>query len=356
MANLLVRNDVPFRSSHGEPGALLFCQWLPEHKDAAIIVPRPPYEVRVWLDRTCLRSRNEVTDDELSRWVNMPATKLIVEVAVESVDSELSGFIARNSDWGECQRTLESTNEETRKLAKAYSDVGWAVLNRVLDITNRIAAWAYAECKHYWLRERDRGVEVLMGRNAEFHATVSIDGGAPTRWCPPFIDIHDVGVIGGQRGLREKEWTALQSFLLSDRRPLLFRELLANALSLLDSGHTRSAVIEAVSALEVALRRFARSPDPIALTSSYAAERGALTRDLERLGFGVSVRYLLPVILKSFDASVVSHADSCEALENRNNIVHNGQRDVPLDTARRLVWGVSRFAEDLDKVTLRDGH
>jgi hypothetical protein len=355
MAKILITHNVPL-SGESEGGALIFSQWLPEGIEQALQIPGDAVETRVWLDRTCVRSltHEPLTDDLISKWVNMPVERLFVDITAGDIAEDLAAFIRDKQDWPRGEPIIGSGNPETQRLAEAYMRLGWTVLSAVLEATNRITAWAYAEGGQYWVRERDEEAEIMMGRNSEFNARASVDGGPWIRWCPPFIDSFNIGVLGGQRGLKQDDWNLLQGFLLSKRRPTLFRELISNAYALLAAGNSRSAVIEAVSGLEVAFRTFTRTPDPTKLRNTGSDLIDSLSRDSERLGFSTSFRYLLPIVIKDFEKNRVNHIETGAALDTRHNIVHNGQREVHVDVARNHVRAVAAFAMFLDECTIGD--
>jgi hypothetical protein len=352
MSTILINHRVPISGEPGS-GALIFSQWLPEGIEGGLYVPGDPLELRIWLDRTCVRSpmREPLTDELISKWVGMPVESLFVDVTVTGVADELAAFVQAKQDWLREDPIIGSGESETQRLAEAYMNLGWTVLGSVLEVTNRIAAWAYAEGGQYWLRERDEEAEVMMSRNIEFHARASVDAGPWVRWCPPFIDTFNIGFLGGRRGLRQPDWNLLQAFLLSKRRPTLFRELMSNARALLSAGNNRSAIIEAVSGLEVAFRAFIRRPDITKLRDAASVQIENLSRDSERLGFSASLRYLLPIVTNDFENHMVEHAETCGALETRHNIVHNGQREVPADVAEKHVRAVAAFATFLHECT-----
>lgn len=355
MATILINHSVPV-PGESEGAALIFSQWLPEGVERGLHVPGDALDLRVWLDRTCVHSlrREPLTDELISKWDNMPVERVFVDVTADGIADDLAAFIRDKQDWLRGDPIIGSGDPETQRLAEAYMRIGWTVLSSVLEVTNRIAAWAYAEGGQYWLRERDEEADIMMSRNVEFHARASIDAGPWVRWCPPFIDTFNIGVFGGQRGLKQPDWNLLQAFLLSKRRPTLFRELISNAYALLGAGNSRSAIIEAVSGLEVAFRDFIRRPDVTKLQDAASVRIESLSRDSGRLGFSSSLRYLLPIIIKDFDNHKVEHAETCAALDTRHNIVHNGQREVHAQVAKKYVRAVAAFATLLHEYTAGD--
>lgn len=64
----------------------------------------------------------------------------------------------------------------------------------------------------------------------------------------------------GKRCISKSDWNDLKGFAASDSRPDLMLELVANAEQLAADGYHRSAIIEGVSALEIAVSSFGRLP------------------------------------------------------------------------------------------------
>jgi hypothetical protein len=353
MPSIIVNHTVPL-SSEPSHGALVFHQWLPEGLDSALhwaSAGKP--RVRLWLDRSCVRSFDPVTDELISQWVNMPVEHVFVDAMVEDVAPDLCTFIRDKKDWPRNPTLLEAADQDAGRLANAYTELGLSVLEAVLEVTNRVLAWAYAEGGHHWLRERDPKARLMMSRNNEFRARVSIDGGDWLRWCPPHVDVFNGRPIGGEPSLRPPDWSVLQDFLEHPRRLTLFLELLSNSFALLASGHHRSALIEAVSALEVAFRGFVRAPDPSQLSRPAALNGDTLAQVSSRLGFSTSFRYLLPVVVKQFDTYHADHKASIAALDTRHNIVHNGQRDVEERATAAHIRSIRKMAQALNEWTLR---
>ena len=151
--------------------------------------------------------------------------------------------------------------------------------------------------------------------------------------------------------IRADEWRDIRDFVVSSRRPPLARTLLAGAETLAADGHSRSALTEAVTALEVALYAFARNPAAERAFGPMLAKRmgiGTLHQQVEHLGLSGSVRYLLPVLLPD---SVLPEdvLEGCRAaIDQRQTVVHQGQRDVPTGALRSSLRAVRSLCDILD--------
>jgi len=86
-----------------------------------------------------------------------------------------------------------------------------------------------------------------------------------------------------------------------------------------------------VTALEVAVSDFSRSDKcNQALASKYGPRMGIdrLQKQVDHMGLSGTVRYLLPLLLPE-DALPENILKGCrDAIDARQNVVHNGQREV----------------------------
>jgi hypothetical protein len=354
MPNLLVRHTIPLEEQP-PGGPLLFYQWIPDGLKDALHLVEGPFNLSVWLNRDCVYSFHgliELTDEEIHKWVAIPAVRFFIDVTPPPVSEELAAFIVESASRpGNAALTSDDFIVRTRALE--YQKLGWCVLRPVLKVANRIIDWAYAEHRHFWLSTFDEDAPIMMSRNIQFDTKVSIEGGPWLRWFPPNNDTHNIGTIGGQKGLTSEGWTTLGRYLQTDRRSSLTGELLGNASVILAHGHGRAALIEAVSALEFAVRRFARSPRRESLRIELP---GNITGNdvktaIEHLGFTAAVRFLLPLIIREEEFPIEAHHIASIAIELRHNIIHNGQRNVDPNEVEKFIRAIRVLAEALDRVT-----
>jgi len=116
----------------------------------------------------------------------------------------------------------------------------------------------------------------------------------------------------------------------------------------------RSSVIEAVSALEVAILNFGRNANSNLLLKTCDVNRidiNNINNQIDHLGFSGSIRYLIPVLIGEGDLPSYILKQCYKAIEVRNNVVHKGQRNVALDLVKEILNGVSFCCRVLDKYT-----
>jgi hypothetical protein len=175
----------------------------------------------------------------------------------------------------------------------------------------------------YWLQPDDVEVDTIpVVRSASFDWV---------RWCPgPNVITVQAALADHTRAITEDEWSAVQQFVEGSRNPPVDLQLLANAELLSKRGHGRSAVVEAVSALEGALFRFANAPNVDAFPPMVSARLSPddLGRYVSHVGLTVSIGFLLPLIFSQETLSDSDLAHCRDIIALRQNIVHNQQRGV----------------------------
>jgi len=146
------------------------------------------------------------------------------------------------------------------------------------------------------------------------------------------------------------DWLNAKCFVQSSSRTSLVLQLLASAESFAGTDHRRAALVEAVTALEVAISEFSKSPKAQEAFGSLLAERfdtPSLKTQVEHLGLSGGVRYLLAVILSPEQLPTHLLRSCQQAVEERNNVVHRGQRDVAEDRLRAYLDSIRQVCSIL---------
>lgn len=347
-------HKVPFIGRGGrDVGTLLFDQWIPDEDAVALCLDHDGMTVSITVGKDCVSSFNEVTDELISKWLNVNVTAVKIRVVVHDVADDLAAFAQAKEQWPRGEDILHSPDPAIRNLALQYSEVGQRVLLAVIRATNRLASWASAEHGHYWLGTRDESAGRMMSDNTGFNARAVWNDGKSFRWCPPGNDDPIQITVGGGFELSRSDWAAAGDFVRSDRQSDSIGEIMANAAVHLHSGSARAAVIESVSALELAVHRFADTPELSVLRADRLFVSDTLKNDLKHLGFTNGVRHLLPVVLPPslVDESILHRAN--DAIMCRHRIVHGQQRKLDLATARRHVAAARALAGILQTATRR---
>ena len=248
--------------------------------------------------------------------------------------------------------------QEEEPLAESYENHGREVFSLLWDGVNRVLTFIRSEKGQYWLDPLEIDLNNMASHAVEFKAKAQIDDGSWFRWQPTQTAMITAIVPNepDPRFLVPEDWSKAQAFVTSERRPELTRQLLAAAEAFAEAESGRAALTEAVTALEVALNRFVKSPKPEYLLSEPARSRLGLENLgtlQERLGLTASVALLLPLL---FDPSTLTSRTlaSCrEAIQERQNVVHKGQRRVDKDKLRRFLSEIRKLCEVLQDATVR---
>jgi hypothetical protein len=224
----------------------------------------------------------------------------------------------------------------------------------VLQRVNRLIAFARSRKGQYWLTEHDIDHDQLRSCFHKFDARGRVDEGPWFTFSPPTTDRITIRTGGTNSYIEEGDWSAFRDFVVGAKKPDLVGELLAGAEYLLKAGHCRSALTEAVTALEIVVYRFSRRPKADGGLGDRMAGRlglSTLSSQVNHLGLSATVKYLLPTILPEDILPFAILSECQEALTQRQNVVHNGQRDVDESFTQRAISAIRRFCSILDSLT-----
>lgn len=249
------------------------------------------------------------------------------KVTVSNVADELADYIMRTDYY---RRGFDFSPQEQR-LIDEYGALGERVYLFTLSRVNRLISYARVHKGQYWLEEYAIGADNMSHSFVSFDPAVTVDGSEWVRWVP-YINQHImVQMMDLSRFITRHDWDKVGEFVGGRSRPTLVGELLAGAESLADNGHRRSALTEAVTALEVAVSEFSRQPQADQAFGKLYADRmdvGSLKRQMEHMGLSGTVRYLLPLLFTEEQIPTETLKGCQSAITRRQTVVHQGQRDV----------------------------
>ena len=242
-------------------------------------------------------------------------------------------------------------------LQQAYDDLCWDILRLTIDSVNRLTQYVRSRWGQHWLQQYEVHRGVMSSLYTQFEGKASVDGGHTFfRFAPTPVSTLSMRIESDARLVGQEHWGDVREYVLSRRRPPLTGALLASAESLAANGHSRGAITEAVTALEVALYQFASNPAiDRTLGEELRSRMGleTLKAQVERVGLTGSVAYLLPLLLPESVLSSSTLAGCREAIAQRQNVVHSGQREVRDDVLWRALAAVreccailARFIDD----------
>ena len=348
MADLLVHLEIPIPSEPlvGAP-ALTFAHWLPIGDSQAINIERDSIALKLWFDITTTWWASQPKEADLPHMVNVLAHRVFADAVVCDVPDDLLQYMAQRD-------FTRSPAPEEQPLQQGYDEVAERLLVLVLQTLNRLLSYVRSRKGQYWLSEHPIDSGRMSSYYAHFKAQARSGNGPWFRFGPSNILSKTLELVEEERYIRCDEWDEICTFVRGGARTPLARTLLAGAEALAASGHTRSALTEAVTALEVALYAFARHPNAERAFGPLLAQRlnvPALRHQVEHMGLTGSISYLLPAVLPEsiLPQNVIQECQV--AIAQRQSVVHQGQRDVQTQTLRTSLVAIRRMIDLLESLT-----
>lgn len=325
MPTLTVELKIPIETEPliGAP-ALTFTRWLPLGKDKGIALSEDGIDFTFWFDIQATWWASQTNEEELSKHINVLAHYVKAHLTIADIDQRLADYM-ENRDFSRLPA------ESEKAIQSEYDGLGQRLLRVVIERVNRLISYARAFKGQYWLLEYNYDADRMHGYFADFKGRARIDNREWFRFQPGTGDSITIEMTPEEKYIDENEWDAIREFVLSTRRTPLVRELLSGAERLAANGYNRSALTEAVTALEVALSDFGRSQDAHAKLGSVCANRLGTSRlqsQIEHMGLTGTVGFLLPLLFPEEILPTNVLAGCRDAIALRQNVVHNGQRDV----------------------------
>jgi hypothetical protein len=344
---LVARFTIPLidyqSSRHSEP--LVFRQWLPLRAQDSLHAKEGQFDLRFWINGECV---DHVLITELERYPEIPIRKLHVDLSGAQVSTSLADAITRLSsevDWA--PQHIDSTYD--LGLLGGYRTLGMHLYLAAVKHFNRLAAYVRAMKGQYWLHEYVADVENLSSEFTKLGARVKLGEGEWIRLSSPGMLVFRLPAFERKRLIDQNDWEALREHLAGERKAPLVGQLLAGADEFYELGHRRAALIESVSALEVAITHYARRPNPECWSEVFGRRSNAahLNTHIEHLGLTCTVGYLFPVIFSEEQIPGTILRDCHEAIIERNTVVHRGQRDIDDEKLKKYLTSIRELCDKL---------
>jgi len=331
---------------------LTFHQWLPLEVTDVIFITENDVRIKLSFDLDCAPYAKRIMDFSIQglpvagidQMYNIAVNKINIELEFTNFSDELADLIMRLGPG-----MVSGLDDH---LIADHLELTKRIYNLVVAKVNRLIAYFRNEKGHFWLEEYPTTYERL-GEFLEIWKTKvkigsfgwfnwhSFQGSYQIQFTPSVTD----------RWATKEEWEKVKNFVSSAARPPLVLELLSNAEALAAEKHRRSALIEATSALEVAINEFRRSVKAKGLFSSIMAERMGienLSKQIEHMGVSGSINFLFPVIFSEEQLSKEILKACQEAIEQRNNVVHAGSRNVDQEKLLHYLVNIRKLCEILN--------
>jgi hypothetical protein len=331
-------------------GRIFIGHWLELGRDDFPIFDEDQWQIRVWYDASCKPTSHPDEVEELRNHVDAYIDALYADIYITDASTELLEYLKLDqSGWGAPDELFEE-----------YGGLAIRLYDTIFHRANRLIQWFRAEKGQYWLEEfRAHPVKRLNSVPAGYAHVDNLQAwinGTKFEWAPPEQALF-IERLPADRGLSICDIRKAWEFAKSESRPNLALELLTSSEQLATEGHNRVALTQAATALEMSLstlgkgfmtRRMSASNLRLATTSFYSIQK--------RLGLTATVEYLLPLLFSESEIPTNIIRTCSKAIAERNNVIHNGQRDVEhindyIQAIRSLCSNLSLMQEKFSETT-----
>jgi len=309
--------DVSTYSQHYGP---LFHRWLPDGEKDAIVLDTgdPNAELKVWFERLGFKdkdfiefdyTRREVDPETIPKQAILEAGPLMGLLKIQALSEE------------------ESTPLRENKVGDArYVALGKKVVRLIHVPVARFLDVLRTNYGQYWIRglEKWDSRKESLGRycssSLKLNLEWSLDEGETwARFMPDEPTARLTVTMRMDRSFREyltkDDWQQLAKVSREAYEPSLAAFLLAQAHQFLDQGNLKHALIEGVSALEVALEEFVRQK---------LDGDNSLAKSIQAFWQLPLPARLIPVVSTLGTARLEDVELAAEAIDMRNKVVHDG--------------------------------
>ncbi len=329
--NLFFKCKVELDSSSNKLSMLKTSGWIPEHADRIKIDISKNIEMEIYCSResiSFITAYDRVQTESLKGFEGIPLSYIDVKFKFSNIDENLGTYI------------LDGCNSKNENLDELVFEIARNIQANIIKYVNRLIEYVRSYNGQYGLKPISFDEKKLSSNMITLRAIVSENN---TNWYDFDIKHSDQLVIGfmdADNALFEYQWEKVKEYVLNNNRTELTLELIANAYYLLDSGHGRSAIIEVCSALETAVSEFSKYKDFSWLNlinSNGRVDPRNISSQINHLKFSTSVKFLFPILFSEQEVSKETINDCIRAIEVRNNVIHNGQRNVDDRMLREII-------------------
>ncbi|MGA2162327.1 MAG: hypothetical protein ABSG28_09085 [Methanoregula sp.] len=147
-------------------------------------------------------------------------------------------------------------------------------------------------------------------------------------------------------GLSKRDWQELGTRLQKPTKVNMFGTMMANAKAHLDNNDGRVAIVESVCALESAIKQYI--PSLLAEMVEPPIPEGLLDNAVKEMGLRLTATIIFVHLSKKLNLDSDNCSKCLQAIEIRNNIVHNQQRAIPVNDARQYVGAIDQIIKSIN--------
>lgn len=313
-----LRGRIPFLSKktnffEGVP----FAAWIPD-ESLKLTVTQGDVMAEFWVDKDCAHIPPS-HDGAIHSTVIAHSLKFLFEIdnVSERAFLEMHG---RNRD------ERDEAKKEHIIIAETLYDLGTQTINHISE-------WLRAEHNDFWLEKYPQNHKTMDLDLRQWSIELEVDGNW-VHWYPVGT-VNEIKLQSSDfpRDVQPEDWENAIKFASEKKHANLVLELLANADLLINTGSPRSALLEGCSALEVAIGRFTDRFDKSdsirrRFRGLFEFEPTKLSKKVDELGVRIALRLLFPLLFTEDEERNALFLQAANAMEKRNNVIHNGARNI----------------------------
>ncbi len=296
---------------------IIFHKWIPEDAQS-IKFSENEVDVQFSFGIESVASSLARDRDAIGRLVNVGSYKVFVQ-ANSNVSDTLAEYIKGDQKM-----------PHPPEIGAEYETVARKIYGSVVSRLNRLIEYAYAVKGQYWLRPLKFDVANHSSFFQQTGANAFIGLNGPHRFRPNNMVFLAGEVQNVASFISEAEWPEVSKYVCEDSRPPIVNSLLSKSRELASEKHNRTALIEAVCALELRLYEFGQRYPHKALPPDLVnrVESNSVQGLIDAAGLRGSFALVIPLLVDDSTLPDETLALCRQAIEMRNNVVHHGQRNV----------------------------
>lgn len=324
---------------------LVFHQWIPAGEHDAIVFDDTGIILRIWFDVQCATWVRQPTPEEIARTTNVNVYR-VHGTAICDISTQLENLLLRKPA-SDADATDPDAEAEYRRIGTSLHAVSVQRVNRLIE-------YAFSFKRQYWARrlyfdEKNPGQFFIKA-----NATAYLNDNRRFRFDPDKVVRLTAAIPNSQHIIGRSEWEGIKAFVVSNQRPPLIGNLLSRARELASEGYERASILEAVSALEISLDKFAREHDGLIPEHiKNRLENGRLSKLIEKIGLRAAFGTIVPLLLTEEDMPSVVLEQCRAAIETRNSVVHQGQREIGEPKLRAMLTAIEECCSRFDSLKSR---
>lgn len=321
------------------PGPL-FYRWLPDGVNDALILDtgEQNVELKIWFERMGFVNADGFIEFDYKRREVDP--KIIPMQAILTAGHLYGLLEIRDVSQDDLTALVENRDDD-----ELYVKFGKRVVKLIYPSVSRFINILHSNYGQYWIQELDQwdSRKESLGHYCKYILSLhwSIDNGKTwSKFIPntpkATIELSSSIKIRFHEYPTKEDWQELGKVVREGYEPPLAASILARANQYLDQGNLRHALIEGVSALDVAIGEFFRQKlDGNTHLYSYISE-------LKNMSLPARVIIIATSLCKAPKQDIIY---AVEAIKMRNEIVHDGKN--PPDNASDALYGLFNIVRGL---------